>query len=167
MNIVSTKEKEDYIKENHLEKSFLPFNILYMCRGTIPAKIEVGKVENEYELFFEEGISSFKRRHYKLQKDVTSWNLIMSNGKTTTILGVDDIVWLRQQKEKEKIEITGNYTVDFLIKFLKTKNKKVNPLKPPKTEEEKKVRFQKWLTKEEIRLVNEFVEKLRKLTKEQ
>lgn len=160
MNIVSAKEKEDYIKNNHLEDSFLPFNILYMCRGTMPERIEIGRIEN-FKIFFEEGISSFKRRHYKLQKDVTSWNLVVSNGKTTSLLSIADKEWLLKNKEQIKMNQDNNYTIDFLVNFLETKTKKINPLNPIPAEK-KKIRYQKWLTQKEIEYVNKFIDELRK-----
>lgn len=165
MNVISQKTKEDYIRENQLQESFLPVNILYMCRGTIPARKDVGIIE-DYKIFFEEGISSLKRRYYKQQNKVTSWNLVLSNGKTTSLLSVADKEWLLNNKNKIKFNSDNNYTIDFLINFLETKSKKRNLLNPI-SEEEKKYRYQKWLTKEEIILVNKLIERLREMKKEE
>ena len=78
--------REQYIKINDLQDSYIDKKILYQYRRVLPERKEVGKTIDGNKIFFEETRGSLVKRNYGKSDVVTSWNLLISDGEKSEIL---------------------------------------------------------------------------------
>ena len=152
MNLAELKkqQKEQYIKDNDLEQSYLPEAVLWQCRPLLPEVIMAGKDENNGNIiFFEETAGSLQKRHYGQSNRATSYNLVYYNGEKTDIVTRNYLV-------KAKINYNDGYDLPTLNKFLDNNSRRFNAL-----DNDKPKRYSYNLTERENEIVREFVRKLR------
>ena len=152
MNLAELKkqQKEQYIKDNDLEQSYLPEAVLWQCRPLLPEVIMAGKDENNGNIiFFEETAGSLQKRHYGQSNRATSYNLVYYNGEKTDIVTRNYLV-------KAKINYNDGYDLPTLNKFLDNNSHRFNALNNDKPK-----RYSYNLTERENEIVREFVRKLR------
>lgn len=144
------KERINYINMNKLQDSYIDKNIIYQYRKVVPQRIYIGKSKN-YDIFFEETRGSLLKRNYGKAGNVTSWNLLYSDGKKSEKITKENI------KDFDFV-FKNNYSIDDINNYLKNNSKRMNGLNPVKTD--RKTR-QIWVNDEEFLIVQEFVKKLR------
>lgn len=156
MNIseLRQQQKEEYIKNNDLEQSYINPDVLFRCRPLLPEVKIVGKDNNSNIIFFEETSGSLTKRFYKQFDKANSFNLIVFNGEKSELV-------TNEYLTTAKIEFNEGYNLEMITNFINSKNKRYNPLQHDKR---KKCSF--YLSENEIKLVKEFLGKIRKLKNE-
>ena len=115
--------REQYIKINDLQDSYIDKKILYQYRRVLPERKEVGKTIDGNKIFFEETRGSLVKRNYGKSDVVTSWNLLISDGEKSEIL--------TQEKFNAIIDII-KFTAEFssidIENFIANNTKRTNAL---------------------------------------
>lgn len=148
------KERNLYIKQNHLQDSYIDKKIIYQYKNVIPQRKYVGRTTNGCKIFFEETRGSLVKRNYGKSKNVTSWNLLISDGEKSEIITkkkFDEII--------DIIKFTDDYTCEYIENFIANNNKRTNALDTTKKERK---RHSIWADDEEFEIIQEFIKKLRK-----
>lgn len=157
MTYSNDNEREKYIKFHHLQDSYIDKKIIYQYRNVIPQQKIVGKTVNNERIFFEETRGSLVKRNYGKSKEVTSWNLLISDGIKSEIL--------TQEKFDEIVDIItffGDYTCEYIENFIANNTKRTNVLKVNK---KFRKRYTIWADAEEFEIIQEFIKKLRERRK--
>lgn len=160
MRKISQEEINALKNEKNIIDTFIPDNILYMCRELTPKRLYIGETEKEQKIFFEECISSLKFRHYGKRDKISGWNLLISDGKTSNLLTEEEI-----NKNVIYFFNEENWNKEKLISFLKTKNNRFNIITEQEKEQINVYRFN--LTSWQHYYVKQFVDRIRNLTFEQ
>ena len=146
--------REQYIKINDLQDSYIDKKILYQYRRVLPERKEVGKTIDGNKIFFEETRGSLVKRNYGKSDVVTSWNLLISDGEKSEIL--------TQEKFNAIIDII-KFTAEFssidIENFIANNTKRTNALI---TKKKNRKRRSIWADDEEFEIIQEFIRKLRK-----
>lgn len=148
-------EYQKYIKENNIQDTYILKNIIWQVRGLLPERIDIGKDENGNKVFFEETLNSLRNRHYGWSNEATSYNLLLSNGETSTRI-------TKEVFKNLNITYSGRFSKDDIEYFLKYRKNKINVLYG-------RMKNQRVICvndDEEYRVVNEFLEKWRKMKNE-
>lgn len=154
MNLVELKkqQKEQYIKDNELEQSYLPKAVLWQCRPLLPEVIMVGKDEKGNIIFFEETKHSLQKRHYGETIKATNFNLVYYNGEKAELVTRNYLV-------RAKISYNDGFDLVRLNKFLDNNTARFNAL--GQNNGSKRKRYSYNLTEQENEIVREFVRKMR------
>lgn len=153
------EERNLYIKQNNLTDSYIDKKIIYQYRNVIPQRKCIGTTLNGEQIFFEETQGSLLKRNYGKSENVTSWNLLISDGIKSEIITknkFDEII--------DIIRFTNDYTSLDLENFITKNCKRVNALET-KTNERKRRSI--WADDEEFKYIKEFIQKLRKELKKE
>lgn len=149
------KERNLYIEQNCLQDSYIDKKIIYQYRKVIPQRKDIGITLNGEKIFFEETQGSLLKRNYGKSENVTSWNLLISDGKKSEII--------TKKKFDEIVDIikiiNADYTTLDIENFISKNCKRVNVLDTTRKERKRR---SIWADDEEFEIIQQFIKKLRK-----
>lgn len=150
INDLKQQQKDDYIKNNSLEQSYIETKVLWQCKPLLPEVKIVGKDENNNIIFFEETSGSLQKRHYGKFEKANSYNLLVNNGNETKKI-------TKQYLNQAVINFNKGYDMELLLNFIENNNPCFNAL-----DCEKKNSYRFSLSDKEYLIVKEFIDKMRK-----
>ena len=146
------KERQQYIELNHLQDSYIDKKILYQYKNVLPERRFLGKTKDEkYKIFYEETRGSLVKRNYGKSQNVTSWNLLFSDGEKSEKITKEFL----QNNELTLFDCSK----DDLMNFIENNSKRVNPLDTSMKKDRRRRSI--WANDEEFEIIQEFIRKLR------